>query len=122
MTTSSTPAYPSRCRRCDSRVTLMFTRSNNRIGNAGRPYYKCLTCTKFLCFADSRGLDPSNPLCSCGIPSRRQISGPARCVPRGLHYVCSQGGCSFYSPMHGDYGQISLDEEIASLFIQLSFI
>lgn len=115
-------SYPSRCWVCDSRSKLLFTRSSNRNGNAGRPYYKCTACAKFLCFADDRGLDLDNPQCHCGAPSRRQVSGPTKRVSRGLHYVCSRGGCSFYPPVYGERGQLNVDEELVGFLAQLRIV
>ena len=73
-----------------------LTRSSNRNGNAGRPYYKCDPCNKFLVFADDRGNDPANPECDCGISSKKQIS--SRDKGRKIHFVCRMGGCDFYAP------------------------
>ncbi|KAF2498794.1 hypothetical protein BU16DRAFT_443877, partial [Lophium mytilinum] len=76
--------------------TRFVTRRSNRKGNTGRPYFKCLSCDRFLCFADRRGNDPSNPLCFCGASIKRQISGPEKDVARGVHFVCRLGECAFY--------------------------
>ncbi|KAK2037077.1 hypothetical protein LZ31DRAFT_426802, partial [Colletotrichum somersetense] len=95
---------PPLCRSCRAPTTRHVTRSSNRKGNAGRPYYKCLPCNKFHCFADSRGCDPRNPNCSCGQPSRMQVAGRERNPPGGLHFVCQNGGCDFYLPRVNDNG------------------
>jgi hypothetical protein len=43
-------------------------------------------------------------------------------VPRGLHYVCSWGGCSFYSPINGEHGRLSIDDEMAGFLATLRII
>ncbi|OAK93945.1 hypothetical protein IQ06DRAFT_363756 [Phaeosphaeriaceae sp. SRC1lsM3a] len=122
-TTFSVPSSGPRCRKCHSESKLLVTRSGNRNGNAGRPYYRCSKCPEFLCFADERGIDQGNPICLCGVPSRRQISGSLKRVPRGLHYVCSRGECFFYLPLYGSHGeQVGLAEELTDIFIQLRII
>lgn len=112
------------CRRCGEPATEEVTRPSNRNGNAGRPYYKCHRCNKFLCFADDRGNDPNNPLCNCGIPSRRQVSGRHRRVSRGVHFVCRQGGCDFYDICQRDDGQhLSIEsEDLLTLFVNLRIV
>lgn len=42
--------------------------------NVGCPYLKCVPCYKFLVFNDTRGNDPNDPLCYCGVSSKRQSS------------------------------------------------
>ncbi|OJD10148.1 hypothetical protein ACJ73_09917 [Blastomyces percursus] len=78
---------PPNCRSCHHPSSREVTRASNRKGNAGRPYYKCHRCNKFLCFADDRGNDPSNPPCYCGVLSRRQVAGYDKHVPRGMHFA-----------------------------------
>lgn len=63
------------CMRCGRPSSLMWTRTSNRNGNAGRPYYKCIPCNKFLVFNDTRGNDPLNPHCYCNVSSKRQLAG-----------------------------------------------
>ncbi|QQK46043.1 hypothetical protein Pdw03_0941 [Penicillium digitatum] len=87
---------PPRCPECYEDGMRQKVRESNRNGNAGRPYYKCYPCNRFICFADQRGISPTNPLCHCGEYSRRQISGTSNEVPYGIHYVCARGWCRFY--------------------------
>lgn len=93
--TKPTPTIP-KCIKCNKPTTFSITRLSNRKGNGGRPYYKCIPCKKFSCFADDRGNDRSNPQCHCGLKSRRQVSGPEKRGPRQVHYVCRVGGCDYY--------------------------
>ncbi|KAF2135971.1 uncharacterized protein K452DRAFT_192195, partial [Aplosporella prunicola CBS 121167] len=79
------------CMRCGRPTTKFITRSSNRNGNAGRPYYKCGPCKKFHNFADNRGINTDNPKCCCGQVSRMQKSGVGV-----LHFVCQFGCCNFY--------------------------
>ncbi|KAK0732316.1 hypothetical protein B0H67DRAFT_469510, partial [Lasiosphaeris hirsuta] len=85
--------------------------AGNRNRNAVRPFYKCTDCTKFLSFWDSRGYDPSHPLCRCGVPSRMQPAGSGRRVPRGLHLVCSLSACDLYAPFTGGGEQVRTTED-----------
>lgn len=68
------PDEPPICFRCDGPSKKLITRTSNRNGNAGRPYYKCRFCDEFLAFADDRGNDPANPLCYCGKSSKREVA------------------------------------------------
>lgn len=119
-----TPAAPL-CRRCDEPLTRRITRSSNRTGNAGRPYYRCNGCNTFGCWDDDRGVDPiRNPLCDCGIPSRRQVAGPQKNVPWGLHYVCLKGMCDYYEEAReeGTQKQVRLDRELVECLKGLKLI
>ncbi|KAK4233357.1 hypothetical protein C8A03DRAFT_19562 [Achaetomium macrosporum] len=87
------------------------TRHSNRNGNAGRPYYKCQPCNKFLCFADSRGNNPGNPPCDCGVSSKTQVAGKEKKVPRGVHYVCRLGKCDFYKPCVENGKQVAVESD-----------
>ncbi|KAK4174866.1 hypothetical protein QBC36DRAFT_33103, partial [Triangularia setosa] len=91
-------------RLCERPSKRFITRYSNRKGNAGRPYYKWQPCGKFLCFADHRGNDPNSPPCYCGVSSNRQLAGRETSVPRGVHYVCRLGVCTFYQPHIGGNG------------------
>ena len=93
---ASPPQAPPRCPRCRKFGIQETTRPSNRKGNAGRRYYKCRPCKKFLCFIDDRGNDPSNPPCHCGVSSKTEMVGTDKRVLRGLHYVCRLGCCEFY--------------------------
>ncbi|KAL2782521.1 hypothetical protein BJX66DRAFT_320533 [Aspergillus keveii] len=110
------------CMRCGRPSTEFTTRISNRNGNAGRPYFKCVPCDKFLVFNDTRGNDPRNPDCYCGCSSKRQVAGRERRVPRGLHYVCRLGECRFYAPVRGSAGQQmtleDVEEELINLLIR----
>ncbi|KAK7219776.1 hypothetical protein V2G26_007779 [Clonostachys chloroleuca] len=92
------PEEPPICFRCRGPSKKHITRTSNRNGNAGRPYYKCICCGQFLAFADDRGNDPSNPLCHCGSSSKMQVA--CREKGRKVHYVCRLGKCDFYKACH----------------------
>lgn len=87
---------PPRCPKCYADGMRLKVGEHNPSGNAGRPYYKCYPCDRFICFADQRGISPANPLCQCGEYTRRQISGASKGVHHGIHYVCARGWCRFY--------------------------
>jgi len=111
------------CHRCRKPSTMWYTRYSNRKGNAGRPYYKCLPCGKFLVFADERGNDPTNALCFCGETSKRQVSGPDKRKPRQIHYVCRVGGCDFYKVHLTAKGEaIRLSKDLVREFTKLRII
>lgn len=102
---------------------MFVTRASNRNGNAGRPYYKCVPCDKFLVFADNRGNDPTNPPCMCGLASKRQVAGKERKTSRGLFYVCRKGACDFYAPaLDRQEQQISIEDPIITLLAKLCII
>ena len=67
------------------------------MGNFGRPYYKCRTsdCEILFCFDDYRGIVYNNPLCHCGIPSRRTIAAKAPNDSSYLRLGCSRGVCTY---------------------------
>ena len=115
---ASPPTTAPDCRQCGGPSFLLKTRSSNRNGNAGRPYYKCLLCNKFLVFNDVRGNNVRNPPCHFGASSKMQISGAHKNVPRGLHFVCRLGKCDFYQAVTDDnQRQISLREDsLVNLF------
>ena len=88
------PPYCSQCKRSGER---QITRRSNRNGNAGRPYFRCPSCDRFLTFDDDRGIDLTNENCHCGVPSRRQLNGREHTIPGGIHYVCAKGKCKYFS-------------------------
>lgn len=92
-----TTLEPPRCPTCYEHGIRQIVNGNNPNGNAGRPYYICDLCDRFICFDDQRGISPANPRCRCGRYTRRQIAGTEKEVPHGIHYVCARGWCSFYS-------------------------
>jgi hypothetical protein len=117
------PEGPPTCFLCNGPSSEYTTRRSNRNGNAGRPYYKCDPCEKFLTFADDRGNDPLNPLCHCQVSSRRQVS----CREKGgkIHYVCRLGRCDFYEAGENLRGQVILspdEEQIMLLLARLRLI
>ncbi|KLU89499.1 hypothetical protein MAPG_08470 [Magnaporthiopsis poae ATCC 64411] len=122
---STALATPPRCAYC-SKITERFTtRSSNRKGNAGRPYYKCVPCDNFAVFDDERGNDSRNPPCKgCGHPSKRQVAGHNTRVPGGIHYVCSRGTCNFYRRhLNKDGVQLAvLDPEVLSKLANLKLV
>lgn len=115
------PEEPPACCHCGGQSKKFITRSTNRNGNAGRPYYKCTCCSKFLAFADDRGNDPNNPRCDCGVSSKRQLA--SREKGRKIHYVCRLGKCNFYdvqlSAIDGSVATVEGDE-LASALAMLS--
>ncbi|GAW25178.1 hypothetical protein SAMD00023353_0203280 [Rosellinia necatrix] len=117
------PEEPPSCYRCGGVSELSVTRSSNRNGNAGRPFYKCRSCGKFLVFNDNRGNDPTNPECNCGSSSKRQVSGRSKTVAGRLHYVCRLGTCDFFSPCRDENGVDSVvNMDFVEKLSQLSFI
>ncbi|KAF2189958.1 hypothetical protein K469DRAFT_561858 [Zopfia rhizophila CBS 207.26] len=117
------PQVPPNCFQCGGPSLRSTTRRSNRKGNAGRPYDKCMRCGKFLGFADERGNDPNNPPCGCGVSSKRQVAGPEKRVPRGLHYVCRLGACDFYAPCKdAEDRQVTVDGEFVDLLAMLRII
>lgn len=70
------PAGP-RCRRCrrSDRVEQRTTSASNA-RNPGRKFWNCIHCSKpsgfggFICWVDSDGINPTNPLCYCGQRTR----------------------------------------------------
>ncbi|KAL1840427.1 hypothetical protein VTJ49DRAFT_501 [Mycothermus thermophilus] len=96
------------CFLCNQPVWPNTATPNNATGNGGRPYYKCGPCDNFLGFGDRRGLDPNNPPCDCGSPSRRQISRSGATIPYGIHFVCAlpteTDSCDFFQ-----WGDVEVD-------------
>ncbi|KAH9883296.1 hypothetical protein F4778DRAFT_802559 [Xylariomycetidae sp. FL2044] len=123
MTTADMTTDRPRCYLCDSPSSRRVTRSSNRNGNAGRPYFKCVPCDKFLVFADARGNDHENPVCLCRVASKRQVAGRDRQVPRCLHYVCRLGRCGFFARARDVEGKaVTVDEEMIETLARLSII
>lgn len=106
----SFPTEPPPCMICDRPTVHQITRSSNREGNAGRPYYICLPCGKFHCFADRKGNDPRNPHCHCGTYSKRQLSDVEWSPRRKIHYVCRLGRCNYYRHKFGDYYRYKVED------------
>ena len=113
-------------RRCGKPSDEFVTKTSNRNNNAGRPYFKCVPCDKFLVFNDIFGNDPENPIFYRGVSSKRQVAGRYRQVPGGVHYVCRLGCCNFYMPQMGNTGrQVSLEDvedELLQLLVQFCVI
>ncbi|KAI0851106.1 hypothetical protein F5Y00DRAFT_259646 [Daldinia vernicosa] len=121
---ASYPKSPMPCRHCGVTASTATTSYSNTNGNAGRPYFKCPTMGKFLVFADARGNDPTNPLCRCGVSSKRTMSGfyNAR-TPGKLFYVCRIGMCEFNKECRDARGgQVVVDPEIVDYLILLEII
>jgi hypothetical protein len=91
------PSEPPLCPTCDEKSTRFITRTGNRNGNTGRPYYKCVPCNKFIVFDDTRGNDVRNPLCKCGRSSKKCVAGKDTKFPRNLWYGCRLGKCNFFA-------------------------
>ncbi|KAL7911194.1 hypothetical protein GGI35DRAFT_446788 [Trichoderma velutinum] len=116
------PPKPPTCGKCKIAGMRHITRSSNRNGNAGRPYYRCASCHNFLRFDDNRGNDPGNPVCHCGVPSRTQVA--CREKGRKVHYVCRQGECDFYNVCRStsDGSVVTLEDDILVLLAGLTII
>lgn len=110
-----------RCRVCSKPCTLLVTRSSNRNGNAGRPYYKCIEDDVFACFADTRGDAENNPACHCGVSSRRQLSSAAK--GRKIFYKCRSGTCDFFQfHQRADGSEWGVDEDVANALAELRVV
>ncbi|OAL44887.1 hypothetical protein IQ07DRAFT_591739 [Pyrenochaeta sp. DS3sAY3a] len=111
------------CFVCRGPTEKRITRSSNRNGNAGRPYLKCSRCHKFIAFTDDRGLNPRNPECRCGVPSRTQVVGRDKGVPSGVFLGCGGRGCGFYKICVDDaQNQVCLDEEVIEQLARLRIV
>ena len=94
--------YP-RCRVCDlATLHRRITQPSNPNGNAGRPYYICISCERkdgkgWVTWDDERGVRNSNPSCYCGNLSRQDQVGIGR-GRRGLGFwTCATGSCDYHS-------------------------
>ncbi|KIW35947.1 uncharacterized protein PV06_11744 [Exophiala oligosperma] len=117
---SPPPAVAPDCIKCGKPTVWDVTKTSNRKGNAGRPYYICKPRRKFHCFADTRGNDPRNPACFCGVSSKTQVSGADKKTVRGVHYVCRRGKCDYYRLCLDDQNQqISLPKHSWTLSLGL---
>jgi hypothetical protein len=89
------PAPPA-CQTCGLPGARQIVSEGNRNGNAGRPYYVCISGRHrrtFMTWDDSQGIANGNPRCWCGSTSRRiTTNGPA---PTDF-YSCAAGGCGYF--------------------------
>ncbi|KAK4237114.1 hypothetical protein C8A03DRAFT_16315, partial [Achaetomium macrosporum] len=55
---------------------------------------------------------------------KKQLAGRETSVPRGVHYVCRLGGCTFYRPHIGGSGeQVTVDDDnLVHLMVELSIL
>ncbi|KZF23914.1 hypothetical protein L228DRAFT_259203 [Xylona heveae TC161] len=114
------PCKPPLCILCHRPSHRFVTRSSNRNGNAGRPYYKCSPCGKFLCFDDRGGNSLRNPPCFCDVSSKLQVTGRERTPPRKLHYVGRLGQCNFYRQCYNRMEEeVPLSEKFLDNFAHL---
>ena len=114
MNEAQQPQFPlaetPRCRRCDWEPRYRNVVSeNNRNGNAGRPYYKCVRCEGrpgqgvgyhlkgWITWDDDRGMDVRNPECYCGVASRQDKAGAHTTIPNLGFWTCATGRCNYYS-------------------------
>lgn len=119
MTQVSISLRPPCCSNCNCFGERQITRRSNRNGNAGRPYFRCPSCSRFLTFDDDRGIHPTNENCHCGAASRRQLNGRDHAIPGGIHYVCARGKCKYFSRHMTNYGwQLAIEEELVNLLIK----
>jgi hypothetical protein len=116
------PHWDTQCLKCHNDGIKWTVKDDNPNGNAGRPFYKCDSCSRFICFDDQRGISCANPICDCGQYSRRQMSGVRKQFPRRLHYVCAPGGCDFYGPMLDNGRQCYIPEQLVHFSIATSFV
>lgn len=95
------PQPQATCHNCNRPATLRITSPRNPNGNAGRPYFACRTCQRessWVCWADTRGIEPTNPCCDCDLPSRQDRIGSNKgCMAGRGFWTCSTGRCGFYS-------------------------
>lgn len=120
---AAAPETAPSCIKCGLPTSRLKTKRSNRNGNALRPYYKCQPCNKFHCFADTRGNDPANPLCHCGVSSKRQLSGLEKRPPRQLHYVCRLGTCDYYDVDRSLSGESKdFDENVLERMRELNLV
>ncbi|KAI1764009.1 hypothetical protein GGR53DRAFT_336100 [Hypoxylon sp. FL1150] len=96
------PDFPSRpALRCPKRQpshAAIEPETSTSSRNHGRRYYRCRDCPGFggfVCWADSRGVNPRNPLCWCRQPSREDITGDNATQPDTLWYKCATDACRF---------------------------
>lgn len=87
---------PPTCRHCyNPRPTRKLTKGNAN-GNAGRHYYKCFKCNKFLCFDDDLCLvEGVGGKSCCKYGYRIGRAGSDRDYPGFLYRGCA-GGCGFF--------------------------
>ncbi|KAI1649288.1 uncharacterized protein F4817DRAFT_32754 [Daldinia loculata] len=121
---ASYPTSPIPCRHCGLTASTATTSSSNINGNAGRPYFRCPTMGKFLVFADARGNDPTNPVCRCGLSSKRMMSGFYNAkTPGKLFYVCRSGMCEYYRECRDARGEhVVVDWELVDHLAWLEII
>ncbi|KAF1842803.1 uncharacterized protein K460DRAFT_268311, partial [Cucurbitaria berberidis CBS 394.84] len=67
----------------------------NSNGNAGRPYYLCDHCHRWITWGDNRGISGGNPLCFCGAISRQDRAGNETSIPRLGFWTCATGSCDY---------------------------
>lgn len=53
------------CPNCLAPATFVVTPASDRRGNAGRPLSICVPCSRFISWADMRGVTLDNPNCNC---------------------------------------------------------
>lgn len=92
-------------------------------GNARRPFVRCDPCSEFMGFTDDRGIDPSNPACDCGQPSRMQVTGVDHAVPRAVHFACVEWRCNYYSDLLDEKGgRVSVGPELLEVMIRHNIV
>ncbi|KAK0643746.1 hypothetical protein B0T16DRAFT_188380 [Cercophora newfieldiana] len=91
--------YGPKCHKpgCNTASNFVEVRSDNKKGNAGRPLYVCAACNALVSWADRRGVEESNPVCFCGVPSRKAV---ARMIGRAK-WECWDRCCGFSRGMKG---------------------
>jgi hypothetical protein len=100
------PEYGPSSRRCRTAKgcagvsVAMVWNKNNKNGDAGRVYYECKTCKRFVTWADRKGMGDNTGSCRCGeeVSCRKYINemdGTAR-------LECWDGRCSFLVYLPGN--------------------
>ncbi|KAI0895788.1 hypothetical protein F4806DRAFT_69859 [Annulohypoxylon nitens] len=87
---------PPECRSCRIAGIMKITCKSNVNGNAGRPYYSCPKCEKFIVFADELGNCTGNPQCDCRLSSKRSVAGLDSSQPGRGFFSCRVGKCGFF--------------------------
>lgn len=101
------------CRTCRTKGILRYVLPGTPNLNEGRPYYVCPRCPRedrWLRWGDNKGINPANPPCACGKPSRQDRIGQGHAIfnlksGKGF-WTCAEGNCGYYSEhLNGDVGK-----------------
>lgn len=110
------------CLKCGREGRQLQPRLSRSQNNPDRPYASCPEHS-FVAWLDNRGMDPRNPHCDCGRPSRRGRAGGNARVQGGLYYNCATGRCNFYSIVeNGQGGQVVVSDDEVALMAALNLV